>query len=113
MSEDFLKSFQKAGSSNNRFYGWHIFDGKHLQWSKEEVFSRVEPFSKLGFQIQSEKSKLVLIQEIEFLGFIISLRKVTLCLPGTKQEGTLRFSRIWQDWLDNLKQHFQAFNMGD
>ena len=97
MSEDLLKSFQKAGSSKMGYMDDTFLMGNAFNECKEEVFSSVEPFSKLGFQIQSEKSKVVPSQEIEFLGFIISSRKVTICLPGTKQEGTLIFLRIWQD----------------
>ena len=79
MSEDLLKSFQKAGSSKMGYMDDTFLMGNTFNECKEEVFSSVEPFSKLGFQIQSEKSKVVPSQEIEFL------------------EGTLTFLRIWQD----------------
>ena len=54
---------------------------------RDAVLATVNLLLKLGFFIHPEKSQLIPVQKIEYLGFFINSVKMKMSLKKTKQDG--------------------------
>ena len=54
---------------------------------RDAVLATVNLLLKLGFSIHPEKSQLILVQKIEYLGFLFDSVKMKILLTKTKQDG--------------------------
>ena len=61
-----------------------ILFGDNYDECKAAVLRAVTLFQSLGFQVHAEKSSLAPKQEIDFLGFTINSKNMTLKLTKTK-----------------------------
>ena len=71
---------QIMGYLDDTFLIGDIFNG-----CKNAILASVKLITNLGFFIHPEKSKLFPSQMIEFLGFIINSKKITVSLSESKQ----------------------------
>ena len=59
--------------------------GDSFEECKKSAIATVKLFTKLGFQVHSDKSNLFPSQEIHFLGFILNSKNMTVTLTDEKQ----------------------------
>ena len=68
--------------------------GSSPQEEKAQVEIIIEILSQLGFVINKEKSQLELTQKIQFLGFWIDSKSMTISLPQEKVEKIKQEARV-------------------
>ena len=69
---------------------------------KAAVLCSVDIFSKLGFQVHPEKSQFIPKQEVEFLGFLINSKSMTVKITEKKQQKIISLA---ENLLKNPKQN--------
>ena len=74
--------------------------GGTFEECKKSVIATVTLFTKLGFQVHPDKSNLFPSQEIQFLGFILNSKNMTVSLTDEKQIKIVKFIKALENKKD-------------
>ena len=82
-----LSTLRKLGYNVMNYLDDIFICGDTFAELRDAVLATANLLLKLGFSIHREKSQLISVQKIEYLGFLIDSVKMKISLTKTKQDG--------------------------